>query len=105
MKAIAEILVKLPLKEGQDRTEGPRAGPPFQMPFRRRFRPMNATPGGFMSRRSRHRLSFARSCSVKRMMRNMRRMMRNMRKMIRNMMRNMERVWNAVLQQEATSPY
>jgi hypothetical protein len=34
MKAIAEILVKLPLKEGQDRTEGPRAGPPFQMPFR-----------------------------------------------------------------------
>ena len=31
--------------------------------------------------------------------------MRNMRKMIRNMMRNMERVWNAVLQQEATSPY
>jgi hypothetical protein len=34
MKAIAEILVKLPLKEGQDPTEGPRAGPPFQMPFR-----------------------------------------------------------------------
>jgi hypothetical protein len=34
LKAIAEILVKLPLKEGQDRTDGPRAGPPFQMPFR-----------------------------------------------------------------------
>jgi hypothetical protein len=34
MKAIAEILVKLPLKEGQDPTQGPRAGPPFQMPFR-----------------------------------------------------------------------
>jgi hypothetical protein len=34
MKAIAEILVKLPLKEGQHPTRGPRAGPPFQMPFR-----------------------------------------------------------------------
>jgi hypothetical protein len=34
MKAIAGILVKLPLKKGGEPTQGPRAGPPFQMPFR-----------------------------------------------------------------------
>ncbi len=34
LKALAELLVQMPLKETRRPDEGQRAGPPFQMPYR-----------------------------------------------------------------------